>query len=130
MEDRTIEEYCRAIDKSDPGGGARSTDIAKALRLSKNTVALTLKKLALAGYIEMERYGRVRLARKGLDVAKKMNFRHRVIETFLFSELKMDSRSVHEEANAMEHWVSDELVRRLYTYIGKPQKDPHGRQIA
>ncbi len=129
MEIRTVEEYCRAIAKMDAGSGARSVDLARALGLSKNTVALTLKKLALAGYADMERYGRVRLAKKGIRIAKKMNFKHRVIETFLFSELKMDKESVHNEANAMEHWVSDELIERLYAYIGKPKKDPHGSAI-
>jgi DtxR family Mn-dependent transcriptional regulator len=129
MEEKTVEEYCRVIKKLGGSGEARSADIARALGLSRNTVALTLKKLVEEGFIEKERYGTVRLADKGTLVAKKMDFRHRVLESFLFTKLKMDSRSVHREACAMEHAVSDEMIERLYQFIGRPRTDPHGRKI-
>ena len=129
MQDKTVEEYCRVVDKMDDGSGVRSTDIAKALGLSKNTVALTLRKLSGAGFVDMERYGRVRLAQKGSRIAKKMNFRHRVLETFLVNKLGMSKSKVHQEACAMEHWVSDDTISRLYRFIGKPKTDPHGRSI-
>ncbi|MEW6035718.1 MAG: metal-dependent transcriptional regulator [Candidatus Micrarchaeota archaeon] len=130
MHEKTIQDYCRAIDKMDAGDGVRSVDIAKALALSKNTVALTLRKLASEGFVEMERYGKVHLAGKGADIARKMNFKHRVIEAFLVDKLKMGRDKVHGEACAMEHWASDEMIRRLYLFIGKPKTDPHGRAIS
>jgi DtxR family Mn-dependent transcriptional regulator len=130
MLERTVQDYCRSIDKMDLGDGVRSVDLTHALGLSKNTVAITLQKLSAAGLVEMEKYGRVRLSAKGARVARKMNFKHRVIETFLFSKLKVDKKRVHEEACAMEHWISDDTVRRLYAFIGKPKIDPHGRMIA
>jgi DtxR family Mn-dependent transcriptional regulator len=129
MIEKTVEEYCRVIDKMDAGQGVRSTDIAKALSLSRNTVALTLQKLSAAGFVEMERYGKVRLSQKGSKIAKKMNFRHRVLEAFLVDKLKMDKKAVHREACAMEHSVSDDTIERLYRFIGKPRTDPHGREI-
>jgi DtxR family Mn-dependent transcriptional regulator len=129
MRPKTVEEYCRAIDKMDRGEGVRSKDLCGALGLSKNTVALTLQKLILAGYVSMERYGRVSLTADGGEVARRMNFRHRVLETFLFDKLGMDREKVHGEADALEHAASDEMVRRLYDFIGRPKKDPHGKEI-
>ncbi len=129
MEKKTVEDYCRAIDKMDQGTGVRSAYIARALSLSRNTVALTLRKLSGEGYVQMERYGRVRLSEAGRDLAKRMNFRHRVIETFLYSKLGMGMKEVHEEAHALEHWASDDMIMRLYRFIGEPKTDPHGKAI-
>ncbi len=130
MQEKTVQDYCRTIDKMDSGAGVRSVDISRALSLSKNTVALTLRKLASEGFVEMERYGKVHLAGKGAAIARRMNFKHRVIETFLVGKLGIDKAHVHEEACAMEHSMSDETARRLYAFIGKPKTDPHGRAIS
>ena len=129
MLERTVQDYCRAIDKMDSGDGVRSVDLTRVLGLSKNTVALTLQKLSAAGLVEMERYGKVRLSKKGAKIARKMNFKHRVIETFLFSKLKMDMSKIHQEACGLEHFASDDMIERLYEFIGKPKSDPHGREI-
>lgn len=129
MKEKTIQEYCRAVDKIDAGGGVRSKELCRALRLSKNTVAITLKKLSAEGYVEMERYGRVSLTDKGAAIARRMNFKHRVLETFMVEKLGMDPKAVHSEADAMEHSVSDPFIRRLYAFLGKPRTDPHGREI-
>ena len=74
MQDKTIEEYCRLINKLDVGTGVRSVDLAKTLTLSRNTIALTLQKLVDEKYIFMKRYGRVHLTQKGKRIARKMNF--------------------------------------------------------
>ncbi len=129
MEEKTIEEYCRLIDKLDDSSGVRSGTIAKILGLSKNTVALTLQKLSKQKYIEMERYGKIHLNKKGSRIAKKMNFKHRVLESFFSSKLKMNDEQMHNEADAIEHWISDETIRKLYVFIGKPKTDPHGKSI-
>ena len=129
MNDKTVQEYCRAMDKIDRGGGVRSKDLCVALGLSKNTVALTLQKLSAEGYVEMERYGKARLTEKGLSIAKKMNFKHRVLESFFSIKLGMDSRAVHREADSLEHFASDDMIMRLYDFIGRPRTDPHGREI-
>ncbi len=129
MQDKTIEEYCRLINKLDVGTGVRSVDLAKTLTLSRNTIALTLQKLVDEKYIFMKRYGRVHLTQKGKRIARKMNFRHRVIETFLYEKLKIDKKKIHAEACILEHAASDEIVKRLYLFLGKPKKDPHGKEI-
>lgn len=129
MKEKTIEEYCRLIDKLDKGEGVKPVDIASSLRLSKNTVTLTLQKLSEENFVNVKRYGKVKLLIKGQKISKKMNFKHRVIETFLFKKLKMDKIKIHAEACEMEHAMSDEVVNRLYHFIGKPKQDPHGRKI-
>ena len=129
MEDKTIEEYCRLIKKLDLGKGVKSVDVSKRLGLSKNTVAQTLQKLAKQGYIKMKRYGCINLTQKGIGIAKKMNFRHRVIETFLYKKLKMDNRRIHVEACNLEHTASDDMINRLYQFLGKPKLDPHNKRI-
>ncbi len=129
METKTIEDYCRTIDKLDLGDGAKSFEIAKSLNLSKNTVALTLQKLSAAGFISMKKYGKARLTPDGLKIAQNMHFKHRVIETFLVESLKMPISKVHLEAHHLEHSVSDDFIQRLYKFLGKPKKDPHGRDI-
>ena len=58
-----------------------------------------------------------------------MNFKHRVIETFLFKKLKMGKNEIHAEACEIEHSMSDDAVNRLYNFNGKPKRDPHGREI-
>ena len=127
---QTIEDYCRAISKLDRGEGAKSTDLSKELGLSKITVAITLKKLIEDGFVNMKRYGRVRLFPRGKEIAQKMNFKHRVLESFFFKKLKMNKQDIHNQAHAIEHYASDELIEKLYTFIGKPKVDPHGQIIS
>ena len=129
MELKTIEDYCRTIDKLDQGLGVRTTDLAKSFSLSKNTVTITLQKLSKDGFVSMKKYGKARLTPDGLKVAQKMHFKHRVIETFLVETLKMPIEKVHAEAHNLEHYASNDFIDRLYRFLGKPKKDPHGREI-
>jgi len=129
MRDLTIEDYCRSIRKLDSGKGARSVDLARQLTLSKITVAVTLAKLQRVGYVLKEKYGRVHLTEKGKDVARHMDFRHRVMEFFLHRTLGMPLGKVHAEAQRAEHVFSDDAIRRLYHHLGRPKRDPHGRDI-
>ncbi len=129
MREKTIQEYCRAIDKIGKGSAIRSKELCMALGLSKNTVAATLRKLSEGGFVEMTRYGKASLSPAGAEIARRMNFKHRVLETFMAKELGMDPEKVHAEADALEHAASDELIERLYLLMGKPKADPHGRPI-
>jgi DtxR family Mn-dependent transcriptional regulator len=77
----------------------------------------------------MKKYGKARLSPDGLKIAQKMHFKHRVIETFLVESLKMPLDKVHQEAHHLEHAASDDFINRLYRFLGKPKRDPHGRDI-
>ena len=74
-------------------------------------------------------YEGVRLTESGKSLALKMLRRHRLIELFLVQSLGMPWDEVHEEAENMEHAVSDKLISRLEKYLGYPQVDPHGDPI-
>lgn len=118
MEKKTIEEYCRTIDKIGFGKEVRSIDISKNLKLSKNTVALTLAKLSNEGYINMKKYGKATLLPKGKKIAKKMNFKHRVLECFLL-KIGLGKNEIHKEACKIEHVSSPKMIEKLYFFFGE-----------
>ena len=74
-------------------------------------------------------YEGVRLTKEGRDVAMRMLRRHRLLELFLVKTLNLDWDQVHEEAENMEHAVSDQLVDRIDEFLGRPVVDPHGDPI-
>ncbi len=129
MKQETVEEYIRQISKLDSGNGVRSTDLANVLSRSKNTVSIMLYKLMEEGFVHMKKYGKITLTNKGINMAKKMNFKHRIIETFLYSKLGINEKRIHVEACQLEHAMSDEVAEKLFEFLGKPSKDPHGKEI-
>ncbi|MEN0085715.1 MAG: metal-dependent transcriptional regulator [Leifsonia sp.] len=93
------------------------------------TVSDGLRRLAEQGLVAHERYGRVELTDAGRRHAVAMVRRHRLIETFLVEELGYGWDEVHDEAEVLEHAVSDELVARIDRRLGFPSRDPHGDPI-
>ncbi len=69
------------------------------------------------------------LSTKGEEIARKLVRKHRLIETFLETVLGMDEQHIHEEAEKLEHVISDQLMYRIDSYLGFPDKDPHGSII-
>jgi DtxR family Mn-dependent transcriptional regulator len=126
----TVEEYLRAIlYLRSKHGLARASELAKYLGISKAGVSESLRSLCSAGLARQEKYGPISLTTKGERLASKMTFKHRVIELFLAKTLRLSKSKVHAEASRIEHSVSDETVRRLYFFLGKPRRDPHGSPI-
>ena len=97
------------------------------VRLS--TVSDALRKLHDQGLIDHVRYGSVTLTEDGRVNAVAMTRRHRLLETFLVRTLGYEWDEVHEEADRLEHAVSDELVDRIDRVLGYPTRDPHGDPI-
>ncbi len=126
MERKTVEDICKYVYKFDNGQGAKSIDIASALNLSKSTVSLLLKKLQEEGYVEKSKYGKISLTEKGEKIAKELVFKHRVVETFLD---RIGVTDIHKKACALEHSFDNETIEKLYLFLGKPSKDPHGKVI-
>lgn len=93
------------------------------------TVSDGVRRLAEQGLVAHERYGGVELTDLGRRHAVAMVRRHRLIETFLVEELGYGWDEVHDEAEVLEHAVSDELVERLDRRLGYPARDPHGDPI-
>ena len=103
--------------------------LATAMSVAPGTVTSMLKTLSETGHADYKPYEGVRLTETGREVALRMLRRHRLIELFLVKTLNLDWDQVHEEAENMEHAVSDNLVDRMDEFLGRPVVDPHGDPI-
>lgn len=103
--------------------------IAEAAGVRLSTVSDALRKLLDQGLVEHARYGNVTLTEPGRSHAVAMTRRHRLIETFLVRMLGYEWDEVHDEADRLEHAVSDELIDRIDRTLGHPTRDPHGDPI-
>ncbi len=106
-----------------------SRALAHRLGQSPSTVSETLKKLTQQGLLTHERYGDIGLTERGREAALAMVRRHRLIETFLVDYLGYSWDEVHDEAEVLEHAVSDLFMSRLAVALGDPERDPHGDPI-
>lgn len=88
-----------------------------------------MKRLAARGLVEHQRYAGVVLTSAGRQVALAMVRRHRLIEMFLVRVLDYSWDEVHDEADLLEHAVSDQFLRRVDEKLGHPTRDPHGDPI-
>jgi DtxR family Mn-dependent transcriptional regulator len=88
-----------------------------------------LKKLTERGLVDREEYRGVTLTEEGEVVALEILRHHRLLESFLTEQLDYDWADVHEEADRLEHHVSEELTDRIAAALGHPGVDPHGDPI-
>lgn len=127
---RSGEDYLKAIYHLSPGGQpAQTSDIAHLLELSAPSVSGMIKRLSEQGLLEHVPYKGVQLTAEGRRVALRMVRRHRLIEAYLVAFLGYTWDTVHDEAERLEHAVSDELVERMAGALGDPSVDPHGDPI-
>ncbi|GAB19120.1 putative DtxR family transcriptional regulator [Gordonia effusa NBRC 100432] len=103
--------------------------LAEKLGVSPSTASESIRKLADQGLVSHEKYGAVSLTESGQIAAISMVRRHRLLETFLVSELGYGWDEVHDEAEILEHAVSDRLMARIDSKLGHPERDPHGDPI-
>jgi DtxR family Mn-dependent transcriptional regulator len=126
----TIENYVKAIYQlAGPDRAAATGKLAEALGVSPGSVTSMLKTLSESGLAEYVPYEGARLTDKGRALALRVVRRHRLIELFLVRTLELTWDEVHEEAENMEHAVSDLLVDRIDAFLGYPASDPHGDPI-
>jgi DtxR family Mn-dependent transcriptional regulator len=131
MPTTTAENYLKAIwlDQERSGGVATVGALAAALGLTPGTVTTMIKNLATKGLLEHQLREGVRLTEEGRSVALKVLRKHRLVETFLVQTLKMDWAEVHQEAETLEHSISDRVLDRIDALLGHPVADPHGDPI-
>jgi DtxR family Mn-dependent transcriptional regulator len=103
--------------------------LAERIGVSASTASESIRKLADQGLVEHEKYGAVTLTDRGRRAAVSVVRRHRLLETFLVRELGYGWDEVHDEAEVLEHSVSDLLMTRIDAKLGHPQRDPHGDPI-
>jgi DtxR family Mn-dependent transcriptional regulator len=129
----TVENYVKMIyllSARKPHGEAVATgELAQALNVSPGTVTGMLKTLSQADLSIYTPYEGARLTPSGERLALNVLRRHRLVELFLAQTLKMPWDEVHEEAEHIEHAVSERLVDRIDIFLGRPAVDPHGDPI-
>lgn len=105
------------------------SQLAAKLGIAPSSVTEMVKKLAAAGLVSHVPYGAVRLTPEGEARALQMVRRHRLIETWLVQEFDYAWDEVHDEAEVLEHTISDRLLAGIDARLGHPRFDPHGDAI-
>jgi len=130
MESANKEDYLRGVyHLMEDEGRVRSVDLADYLNITKPSVSEMLQQLNREGLVEYKKYSKLKFTSKGERIAKKLTFKHRIIESFLKNVLKIKSDYIHEEAHRLEHAFSDEAIDKIRKLLGNPKKDPHGKLI-
>jgi len=126
-----FENYAKAIyELQGRGEGAvGTTAVAERLGVAPASASGMLRRLADEGLVEYEPYRGARLTKEGEQVALEVIRHHRLIELFLAEVLDMPWDRVHEEAEVLEHHISEELEELIAAKLGEPARDPHGDPI-
>ncbi|MGH3933811.1 MAG: metal-dependent transcriptional regulator [Pseudonocardiaceae bacterium] len=125
-----VEDALRTIFvRSGRGEPVSTSALAAHLGVTPPTVSTMLKRLIEHGLLERSDDHRVLLTRHGRKHAQEVVRRHRLLETFLVRVLDLAWDEVHDEADVLEHAVSDRLVERIDEVLGHPTRDPHGDPI-
>lgn len=103
--------------------------VADGLNVKPPTVLSMFRQLDKCQLLTYNKTDGALLSAKGEEIARKLVRKHRLIETFLETVLEMDEQHIHEEAEKLEHVISDQLMYRIDAYLGFPDKDPHGSPI-
>ena len=126
----SIEDYIKIIYRLEADDERATTQrIAQQLGVRMASVTGMIKHLASENYLKHKPYYGVKLTDKGRQIALTMIRRHRLIELFLHQTLGLDWDEVHDDAEVLEHAVSDRLIERIFDYLGNPAFDPHGAPI-
>lgn len=127
---RSTEDYLKTIYRLESESGAAQTSaIAEALEIAPPSVSGMVKRLSESGFLDHVPYRGVQLTAAGRRAALRMVRRHRILESYLIEKLDYDWDTVHDEAERLEHAVSDALIDRMASALGEPRYDPHGAPI-
>ncbi len=126
-----MEDYAKALyalEARSPGPVGTSA-LAQRLGLTPGSVSAMLRKLDELGLLHLTPYHGVQLTEEGRRLALEVMRHHRLIELFLAEQLGMAWDRVHQEAEVLEHWISEELEAAIAEKLGHPTLDPHGDPI-
>ena len=126
-----MEDYLKTVyELQSRGEGPVSTSsIAETLDVTPPTATSMMEKLEERELVEREKYKGVTLTREGETVALEIIRHHRLLETYLAEQLGYDWTEVHDEADRLEHHISEEFERRVADLLDDPKVDPHGDPI-
>jgi DtxR family Mn-dependent transcriptional regulator len=127
---RSQEDYLKALYLL--GGGDRpvpTRELAQRLGISSPSVSEMVTRLTAQGLVEHDRYRGQQLTREGRKVALELVRHHRLLEMFLVRVLGYSWDEVHDEAERLEHVISERMEQRIFELLGRPELDPHGHAI-
>src|SRR5215472_7620063 len=127
---RSREDYLKALYLL--GGDSRpvpTRDLAQRLGISSPSVSEMVTRLTAQGLVEHDRYRGQQLTREGRRVALELVRHHRLLEVFLVRVLGFGWDEVHDEAERLEHVISERMEQRIFELLGQPELDPHGHAI-
>jgi DtxR family Mn-dependent transcriptional regulator len=104
-------------------------DLAQRLGISSPSVSEMVTRLTAQGLVEHDRYKGQQLTREGRKVALELVRHHRLLEMFLVQVLGYSWDEVHDEAERLEHVISERMEQRIFELLGRPELDPHGHAI-
>ena len=123
-----VENYLKSLWQLGPGNVA-TLDLAQHLDVTPASATKMIKRLTAKGFVEHVPYKGASLTKEGESKALSVVRRHRLLETFLSQTLELGSEQLHDEAERLEHALSDELEEAIANYLGNPTRDPHGHPI-
>jgi DtxR family transcriptional regulator, iron-dependent repressor len=124
------EDYLKAIAEAESEEGTViAATIARWLDVTPPAVALALRRLRRDKLVEVDRKGRVSLTKSGKAISDKLRFRHHLVERMLHEMLGIEWYKVHDEAERLEHSISEDVERKLIATLGRDGACPHGNQI-
>jgi DtxR family Mn-dependent transcriptional regulator len=132
MPSSTVEDYIKRLyteQQQTPGELVPMGRLADAMDVVPGTVTTMIKALADSGLVDYEPRAGVRLTAGGERLALHVLRRHRLVELFLLRTLGLDWSEVHEEAEKLEHAISEKVLERIDALLGYPTVDPHGSPI-
>src|SRR6186713_2363149 len=128
----TVENYLKTLFTEQQRGEGELVSmgaLASAMRVAPGTATAMVKTLAESGLVDYEPRGGVRLSPKGEKLALHVLRRHRLVELFLVEVLGLDWSEVDEEAEELEHAISDKVLAKIDAFLKYPKVDPHGDPI-
>jgi DtxR family Mn-dependent transcriptional regulator len=128
---QAIEDYAKAVYaiSQERDGLVLNGEVAHRLEVTPATATAMLKRLAELGLVDHMPYRGVSLTPQGEKVALEVIRHHRLIEAYLAEALGMPTDQVHDEAEILEHYISEELEELIAAKLGEPSHDPHGNPI-
>jgi DtxR family Mn-dependent transcriptional regulator len=127
---KSEQDYIKSIfSLQQTSGSATTSALAQKLNITPASVSGMLRKLSQAKLVSHQRYRGVKLTKKGEQFGAAVIRRHRLIELFLVEVLGMPWEKVHDEAEVLEHAISEEVLERIDELLGFPRYDPHGSPI-
>ena len=128
MDSVAVENYLKSLWQLGPAD-VSTLDLANHLSVAPASATKMVKRLTEKGLVNHTPYKGASLTLEGEAKALSVVRRHRLLETFLSQTLNLGSEQIHDEAERLEHALSDVLEKSIAEYLGNPTRDPHGHPI-